>query len=60
MHEAIADLARRGEVLDSLVMYRMADGRELSAASGVYKNSQAHAVNAAMRLGLKLIQLQDR
>lgn len=59
VHEALADLARRGEVLDSMVMYRLADGRELSAFSGKYKASPAHAVNAAMRLGVRLTRLQD-
>lgn len=59
LHEAIADLARRGEVVASAMMYRLADGSELSAFSGVYKSSPAHAVNAAMRLGWRLAQLQD-
>lgn len=59
LHEALADLASRGEVVGSATMYRMADGTEQSAFSGVYKSSAAHAVNAAMRVGWKLTQLQD-
>ena len=58
VHEALADLAHRGEVSDSVVMYRSPDGEELAAFSGAYKANPAQALNAAMRLVVTLAQIQ--
>jgi len=40
--------------------FRREDGIEDSAFTGIYKAHPAAAVNAAMRLGWKLTQMQDR
>ena len=59
VHEALADLARRGEILDSVVMYRSAEGVELAAFSGAYKANPGRALNAAMCLVVRLAQMQN-
>lgn len=57
--EALAEMAKRGEVVGVAVCYRTKDREENAAFTGVYKASPAKAVNAAMRLGWRLTQLQD-
>jgi hypothetical protein len=57
--QALADKARRGEVVAVALCYRTSDQQEHTAMTGVYKVHPARAVNAAMRLSWRLTQIQD-
>lgn len=48
-----------GVVRSMAVIYRTDDGREHVAFTGLYAESPAAGVNAAMKLSWKLTQLQD-
>jgi hypothetical protein len=56
--QALADMARRGEVTAVAVCYRTKGGEE-AAFTGAYRAQPALGVNAANRLSWKLTQMQD-
>lgn len=57
--QALADKAKRGEVIAVALCYRTAHAKEHIAITGAYKASPARALNAAMRLSWRLTQIQD-
>jgi hypothetical protein len=57
--QALADKARRGEVVAVALCYRTSDQEEHVALTGAYKASPSRGVNAAMRLSWRLTQIQD-
>jgi hypothetical protein len=57
--QALADKAKRGEVIAVALCFRTADQEEHIAFTGTYRTKPGEAVNAAMRISWRLTQLQD-
>lgn len=57
--QALADKAKRGEVVAVALCYRTRNQQENIALTGTYRASPAKGVNAAMRLSWRLTQIQD-
>lgn len=55
----LLDMANRGEVTSLLVSYRDGEGRDRCVSSGDYRSDPAVAVNAAMRIAMRMTQAQD-